>query len=392
MTARHTFAACLLPALLLCARVGESDPPRTRQEFAAAMARLKVAGPDHMEDGKTVYYGKGMTKKEVLALLGPPDDILLPKDWVSDPAEAEGLTGEIWCWGTNGHKTLPTLGQLGFDGDQATVPSGAAGRPPPPGMFRERDLRRLLRLIHEMPYQWSFASPWDPRKVIQIINALQPLGEERALAAINEFARVTALSLPGEVGSDHWGGIRNEYLYVLPETLLNLRTKDMGYDPWFVWVLQDDVPLLLTDLPGGGFKSFSEAVLARFGERGKMRAKPLRPPDRPWEVLDRVQSPELIARMVDRRRLMDQILALLEPVYPLKVDPRTGSRVPRGQEAEAWWKQTVEELKKRDIRWDPGKNIYVIAGREGRSAARRGTARPGRTRQRASGSRTAARH
>lgn len=380
MTARHTFAACLLPALLLCARVGESDPPRTRQEFAAAMARLKVAGPDHMEDGKIRHEAKGMTKKEVLALLGPPDDILVPRDYLAEPELAAGDNGAIWCWGTNGHKTLPTLGQLGIDGDQATVPSGAAGRPPPPGMFRERDLRRLLRLIHEMPNAWP--STWDPGKAIRIVNALQPLGKNRALAAIIEYARVTALNvLPENVGSDRWDSPQNGGLYILPEILLGLRAEEVGYRPRSAWVLQDDVPLLVADLGGWGPSGFFDTVLARYGERGKMRARPLRPPDRPWELLDRVHPPEPVARMVDRRRLMDQILALLVPVYPTKVNPRTGSRIPRGQPAEEWWKQTVEELKKRDIRWDAGKNSYVIAGSADRSAARRpGVGRRGRAR------------
>src|SRR5437588_45169 len=69
-----------------------STAPRTRAEFAAAMAKVK----------------KGMPEKEVLALLGKPDDIRTQCD--PGGIAVDRTTREVWRYGTNGHLTCPTLG------------------------------------------------------------------------------------------------------------------------------------------------------------------------------------------------------------------------------------------------------------------------------------------
>src|SRR5262245_43752408 len=69
----------------------DAERPRTRHGFARAMAKVK----------------EGMTEKDVLALLGKPEDVRAQ----TDPGGISTTrTREIWRYGTAGHLTFPTLG------------------------------------------------------------------------------------------------------------------------------------------------------------------------------------------------------------------------------------------------------------------------------------------
>src|SRR5262249_41157779 len=124
--------------------------------------------------------------RDVLALLGKPDDIRTQ----FDPGGIYPRTiKEVWCYGTNGHLTFPTLGCVSIDRkDTAKFFHGGYAEPPPTALFAEAELRELLRLIDRAP---EFdGDRYDPLPVIQIVNALQPLGKEKALAALEEYLRV----------------------------------------------------------------------------------------------------------------------------------------------------------------------------------------------------------
>ena len=150
---------------------------KTRQEFARAMAKVK----------------EGMAEKDVLALLGKPDDIQTD----TDPGGVGTHIREIWSYGTDGHLTFATLGHVYID-DKGRVQDvyGGRGEPPNPALMPEKELRPLLRLIDKAP-SFRFGNDYDPLLVIQIVNALQPLGKEKALAAIEEYLRVAG-ALEGE--------------------------------------------------------------------------------------------------------------------------------------------------------------------------------------------------
>ena len=66
---------------------------------------------------------------------------------------------------------------------------GGEGDTPPAWMFVEEELRSILRILDETP---SYNNGWDynPRGVIRAVNALQPLGKEKALTAVAEYLRV----------------------------------------------------------------------------------------------------------------------------------------------------------------------------------------------------------
>jgi len=77
--------ACIFACFCVC----QAQPPqeRTREQFAALMSQLS---PE-------------MTRDEVEAILGKPDDIRTKYD----PGGIRSVeTGEIWRYGTNGHLTL----------------------------------------------------------------------------------------------------------------------------------------------------------------------------------------------------------------------------------------------------------------------------------------------
>src|SRR5262245_11081397 len=81
-----------------------------RREFVAKMARIR----------------DGDTEEAVQKLLGPPDDIWREPDPVPYPRD------EIWCYGSHGHLSLPTLGQVCFRQKKVIWTAGAYGVPPPP--------------------------------------------------------------------------------------------------------------------------------------------------------------------------------------------------------------------------------------------------------------------
>src|SRR5262245_4248262 len=60
-------------------------------------------------------------------------------------------------------------------------------------MFAEEELRSILRVLDETP-SYNNGSGYNPRGGIRAVNALQPLGKEKALAAVAEYLRVSPVS------------------------------------------------------------------------------------------------------------------------------------------------------------------------------------------------------
>src|SRR5579885_1030313 len=98
----------------------QRPPPRTRRDFAVAMSHVK----------------EGMPEKEVIALLGRPDDVRTQYDPDGIPTTN---TREVWGYGTNGHLTFPTLGSVYID-THGRAQYFYGGDPPGPETFREEEL------------------------------------------------------------------------------------------------------------------------------------------------------------------------------------------------------------------------------------------------------------
>src|SRR5438128_1685400 len=153
----------LLVLVLLhgCSSQGQS-PPRTRQAFAQAMQGIE----------------EGMSEREVTRLLGEPDDIRTEGE-VPNPAHVF----KILCYGTEGHMTFPTRGQVYLNHvNKVVYRSGNEGTPPPASLIDETELQALLRLLDASPPLRGNAH--DPLIMIQIVNELHRLGKTRALAVI----------------------------------------------------------------------------------------------------------------------------------------------------------------------------------------------------------------
>ena len=341
----------------------ESPGPRDRQEFAAALAKVDV----------------GMERPRILALLGEPDDVRTHRD---PGGISTTRTKEIWCYGTSGHLTFPSLGRVYIDRhDRVQYVYGGDGRPIDPALFREAEVRELLQLVNKAP---SWASNYSPLPVIQVVNALQQIGKGGALAIIDEYLRVS---------SDFHDDARDGLFLVLrvlfdvPEEPGYMPAMNVGMPqppapraprlfPRFPLVLVDGVPLLLTT--GYRLRGAAQAVdehVSYFREHGTVRRTPLRPTDSPLQTLEKLsrseewvawlkeQDPSAIGRDSRKKHVADQLLHLVDTVYPTKSGPY-GSKVSTCCAPGGWqpvWQKAVAEVAARGIRWDTQRNVYTFA-------------------------------
>lgn len=274
---------------------------------------------------------------------------------------------------------FPTLGLVAFGQDgKVTSTTGGRGQPLPSDILDEPSLRALLRQIHSVPgFLLDFRQErYNPLVLINLVNALQKLGKEKALAAIDEYMRVrwsvdnrpeniivVVLALM-EPPSD--GGA----LPMLPATR-DLRRTISTYPV----VFQNDVPFLLrphtfysgTALP-------VEPTLEWFRRNGQIRRNPLRPPDNPLVVLDQlIASPQWsFARRKDSAiwsdtdsellTMRNQVLRLVEPAFVVPGDER-GEKIATecftGDTVDRKWKTIVAEFEKLRTRWDAEGGTYV---------------------------------
>jgi hypothetical protein len=409
-------AGFALPAGAVAA---EERPLPSRQAFATQMNKVE----------------RGMTQKQVLALLGRPDRT------VPTPISPRFV---IWLYGCYGPEAVPTLGQVLFD-DKGTVygKTDGQGSPPAPSVISETELRRALCLLDQTPGLSGF----DPLALIRVVNRLLPLGKDKALAAIDEYQRVFGLRDPRaslhRMSTDTVFGlflVLRCLFEVEPPTAAVARGQDVPADagrpgkafqhrlsdgtlilpdqplpgymppmsfgaleppepadptlvPRFPVVLMDDIPLvvvggyMMTGLP----PSVSDNV-TYFRKWGRLRARPLRPSDRPWEVLAKMeaspqwldgcryqvrygyaagQKPSYHEVNADERQsgqdwLRRQLLRLVVALYPdlRQVVPILPYRIngtvqPTKVEVDAaQWDRVVADLKRHPIRWNAAREQY----------------------------------
>jgi hypothetical protein len=278
------------PALIYLRKAAmDQTDPELRTRIQGLIDRLiDRLGRDRDEFAKLVSLIKeGMTDGEVMRILGKPDDIRAGD-------EVNYNASEEWCYGTEGHMSFPTLGTVCFErlsGRKSVLfVFGGKSTPPPRSLFTEGELRKLLIMLDHRKHQRGL---WDPAWAIQVVNTLQPLGERKALAAMEEYARVMPSPFPQH---------RTD-LSLLLRILFDV-PKDPGYMPKCVYPfgLRDPkdprVPrypiLILGDVPlqigfGTGSASgdppptFAEQA-AFFRDHMTFRAKLLQPTDKPLEL------------------------------------------------------------------------------------------------------------
>jgi hypothetical protein len=217
-------------------------------------------------------------------------------------------------------------------------------------MFKENDLRELLSILD--PSGPSLNGRFDPLWVIKAVNTLQPLGKDKAVAAVQEFQRVAPIWLQDSA----------DLIFVL--RLLFEVPKDPGYMPgvWgrlslmprppddpkriprFPIVIMEDIPLDVAFFVLSTGQQPSLAAHVRFyRQRGNIRARPLCPTNKPLEVYPEFLKAYgwLYTNWQDRELglsfVKDQFRALLRTVYRGDIENRS---LPR------------------PIRWDTKLNIY----------------------------------
>ena len=332
------------------------SPLRDRAAFARNLALVK----------------EGTTREEVRRLLGEPDD-----RWVGEEINAarRGSVSrdgtEAWAYGGNGHLTFPTLGKVSFDKkNQVVAVVGHGERFPGAALPPEAETRRILRMIEHLK---GYDSSNDPLRVIQVVNALQPLGKWGALAVIDEFLRV-----------EDWSyGDGQDGLFVVVRCLFEI-PKQPGYfppmlvgapspeppkdprrSPRFPVVLYRDIPFSrINGYRLGGFPEPLEWHLKPYRESGTIRAHPLHPPDNPLEVIDALVassewpdwgSDKAWGKSVSR----EQALRLVDPVYRVEESEFNTRLTGYYTDQEPQWRTHLRQFAKVKARWDSVQNTYV---------------------------------
>jgi hypothetical protein len=334
---------------------------KTRQEFSRAMAQVKDCMPE----------------KDVLHLLGRPDDIRTQFD---PGGISTTQTREVWCYGTQGHLTFPTLGCVYIDtGGKAQYVYGGQGEPPDSHVVSEEQLCTLLRLIDRVP-SYNSAHRFDPLAVIRAVNALQPLGKDKALTVIDEYLRVAS----------HFHSAAREGLFLVLRVLFEVpedtghmphmfvgatpTPKDPKSLPRFPILLVEDIPLLLTGgYALGGRAERAESHVAFFRQHGTLRPRPLAPSADPLRTLEAAQKAFRLVHHDDpdgwnaawgKELIINQLLNLVASVYQVPAD-RHGYRFQGGKDSDQRWRRIVADVTRLDIRWDAATGRYTF--RDGRA-------------------------
>lgn len=328
-----------------------------------------------------------MTEAQVIAIVGKPDDVVTLQDVDQFVA---GVDSE-WGYGTSGHLTMPTLGCIWFkqgrvDGDNLGYAKevgvvGGEGEPPTSGMFSEPELRRLLRLIDDTNQD---TIGFNPRRLIVAVNALQPLGKARALAALNEYCRVT-----DDNGRNLFGGLEDSSIFLILRALFDVPTNpgymprmyvgapfpvnlpdDPKRVPRFPMVIVDDVPVLLVS--GYNLGGMPEPVgvhLDYFQKYGTIRSNLLVPSCSPVRVLSDLwvmdfwpklsysfaDSPRFAGNDYDHGIIVDQIFRMLNITEKVNLDLSWRPNV------DSQWRSISTKYRLADMRWNAALSRYTFA-------------------------------
>jgi hypothetical protein len=345
---------------LTCAcLVQASEPPRNRTKFVEALNRVQ----------------EGMSEAAVLELLGRPDERI-----VKEPPSGEPLRGtrhhEIWRYGVMGQPSIVTLGEVEIEQERKVDSIDGQGNPLPEGLFTEEHIRNLIDLLSRVRFHTGTA--WhDPGPLIRAVNALQPLGKEKALAAIEEYLRCA-------------GHLRGEGVFFVLRTLFDVPSEpgylpgiyDRGQAdhrgpadpkllPRFPIALEGDIPFLImgpAEWEGPGFPTPEKEI--PYFRRLALRSKPLNPTTRPFAAIDELTGwPRWYFKPQDEfarlqvgllpKELDAQAGRLLGSVLRYEEDPCGGSQPADDGAAERVHRRT--ELSKMHIRWDAERCRYTFA-------------------------------
>ena len=355
-----TKAFVVIPLLLLAwvagAQLASGDQPATRAQFAAAFSKV----------------AKGMPADEVSGLLGKPDDVITQTD---PNGNDEDPTAEVWGYGTDGHLTFATLGRVCMSKGKVRTVFVRDGVPPDASMFTEPELRKLLRAIDACREN-------NPLRFIQAVNLLQPLGKEKALAALGEYERVNT---PPFLRIPPYDTVLliSRLLFETPAPLSSPGIfegwpnppppKDPKILPLFPFAVVDDIPVnLVYNYNPGESWMIPPGAVDYFRKNGTLRQHLLVPGNDPFPVLPALEkSPQWTIYPTGKDKtgypldgngkyfVQDQLLRLVDTVYRAKRD-RDGY-IDMGKRApDQYWEGAMKDIAALHIHWDAGKQMYVF--------------------------------
>jgi hypothetical protein len=305
----------------------------------------------------------GDTKEKVVRLLGKPDDIRRAPDRVPYP------TDEIWCYGTESHGSLATLGEVCFRKGTVVWLAGDRGHPASPNVIGEDELRAGMRFLHPGPEAPGYN---DPLHLIRAANYLQPLGKAKALAIIGEYARI------------HDVAVDETWLFLLLRTLFDIPRRpgymppmfiggmspappqDLTRIPRFPIVIVDDIPFsLLWGVTILGREPHVSPHVEYFEKHGTIRVRKLQPTNDPYPSFKKLLASSEWAHVVQEAggarwvenysgHTLLQVLALARTAY----DPPE-ARQPFAYPKTTDYDRHHEAFLKTGARWDETLQMYV---------------------------------
>lgn len=332
---------------------GEDRPGVERAAFARLLATI---APD-------------TGASEVLDLLGPPGDVRTELD----PGGIVACrTTEVWVYGADRHLGPGTLGTVHVQAD-GTVQYvfGGGGAPLVDPALPEADLRRLLRTLDAVR---GYDGQSDPLRLVQAVNALWPLGRDRALAVISEYLRVSS-EFESREGRD---GVFLVLRLLFdpppgeahPPLLVGGPSPDEPDDPTllprFPLVLVDDVPVcVVVGYTLFGMAQPPEEHVEWYRAHGVLRPAPLAPPAAPLAALERFATAgaDLLGLADARERdwfsghVVAQARRLLATVLGTAPEARPSSEARDPPAPTVPWQRLREQVG--PIVWDPASARYT---------------------------------
>ncbi len=185
----------MLLAAMLLFMSGHSEPQVIRWDrlaFSRAIAKLDPyrRAPVGTKSEKPPR----RTRSDVKRLLGPPGEVRRPRDdegavMVNEKGVVIKNPYETWCYGTNGPRTMATLGSVTFDNGILCDVVGAYGEPPSSKTISDAELVAALRVMYRRPTNFDIEA--DPHRYIQSANMLITKGKTKALAILREYNRLS---------------------------------------------------------------------------------------------------------------------------------------------------------------------------------------------------------
>ena len=360
MTRRQLLGAAAGAGLALSPGVAERNQLPIRAEFVQALSRLRPVDPFYRKAGIS-------REKQVIRRLGKPDDV------VAGEERDRGSFHKVLRYGTNGHRTLATLGEVFLD-ERGRVLGvvGIWGSPPDATLIPESELRMYLvdrvrpasipgdlDLHPPSPYPTRF---WDTAAVITVVNRLRPLGKEKILAVLGEYSRVTAVVSAGGVYYP-W---RDETVFAIMAVLFTEPNDPHLYGRYLWIVVRENIPILMPYRAGGAKRGLYPRDAGIYQELGQVRSKPLRPSDSPLRAVDQVQAWAKLRGLSQPlhseiwRGIRNQILLLVAAAYQPgpELELRWGLGVGE-DELERRWRVITEQIARARLKWDASRNQYV---------------------------------